>query len=86
MRRRPTSSSSGVSAKTKFVNLAPEFFTVIEPADACLGYIWAEVPQLVCVGPSDHMGLGRGGIMISGWKSREEHQCGAVVVLGRIVQ
>jgi hypothetical protein len=57
----------------KFAELAPEFFTAIVKSDACLGYIWGEFQKPFLADPSHHMELGKGGIMISGWKSREEH-------------
>ena len=57
----------------KFAELAPEFFTSIEKSDACLGYIWGEIQLPARNDSSKHMELGKGGVMISGWKSREEH-------------
>lgn len=56
----------------KFSQFAPEFFTAISKSDACLGYIWGEV-QSSMSDKSGHFALGKGGVMISGWKSREEH-------------
>ena len=57
----------------RFAELAPEFFTAIAKSDACLGYIWGEFQKPFPADSSHHMKLGKGGIMISGWKSREEH-------------
>lgn len=50
-----------------------EFFTAIEQSDACVGYIWGEIQQPVLSDKRGYAALGRGGVMISGWKSREEH-------------
>jgi quinol monooxygenase YgiN len=57
----------------KFDELAPEFFTAISKSDACLGYIWGEIQPPFLSDASGNGALGRGGIMISGWRSREEH-------------
>ena len=57
----------------KFEKLAPEFFTAIAKSDACLGYVWGEIQPPVLSDKSGNAALGRGGVMISGWKSREEH-------------
>ncbi|KAL7914008.1 hypothetical protein GGI35DRAFT_490363 [Trichoderma velutinum] len=50
-----------------------EFFTAIEKSDACLGYIWGEIQPPVLSDKRGYAALGKGGVMISGWKSREEH-------------
>lgn len=57
----------------KFIKLAPEWFTSIAKSDACTGYIWGEVQPNPLADPSGNAGLGKAGIMISGWTSREEH-------------
>ena len=57
----------------KFVPLASEFFTAIAKSDACLGYIWGEIQEPVLSDKSGNAALGKGGVMISGWRSREEH-------------
>ena len=57
----------------KFAKLAPEFFTSIAKSDACVGYIWGEVQPPALSDKSHHLDLGKGGIMISGWRSREDH-------------
>jgi hypothetical protein len=57
----------------KFAHLAPEFFTAIEKSDSCVGYIWGEIQPPAREDSSKHMALGKGGVMISGWRSREEH-------------
>jgi hypothetical protein len=56
-----------------FSELAPEFFTVIAQSDVCLGHIWGEIEPPVLADASGNAALGKGGIMISGWCSREEH-------------
>ncbi|KAL9468291.1 hypothetical protein ACSS6W_009985 [Trichoderma asperelloides] len=50
-----------------------EFFTAIEQSDSCVGYIWGEIQQPVLSDKRGYVALGKGGVMISGWKSREEH-------------
>lgn len=50
-----------------------EFFTAIEQSDSCVGYIWGEIQQPVLSDKRGYAALGKGGVMISGWKSREEH-------------
>ncbi|KAL7893071.1 hypothetical protein HDV63DRAFT_392966 [Trichoderma sp. SZMC 28014] len=50
-----------------------EFFTAIEQSDSCVGYIWGEIQQPVLSDKNGYAALGKGGVMISGWKSREEH-------------
>jgi quinol monooxygenase YgiN len=50
-----------------------EFCTAIELSDGCLGYIWGEIQNPVISDKSGYAALGKGGVMISGWKSREEH-------------
>ena len=57
----------------EFAKLAPEFFTAIAKSDSCLGYIWGEVEPTVLSDTSKNLDLGKCGIMISGWRSREEH-------------
>ena len=57
----------------KFAKLAPEFFTSIAKSDSCIGYIWGEVQPPALSDKSGNLKLGRCGIMISGWRSREEH-------------
>ena len=59
----------------KFAKVSPEFFSAIANSDACLGYIWGEVLPPVLADPQGKMKLGSGigGVMISGWRSREEH-------------
>jgi quinol monooxygenase YgiN len=56
-----------------FAELAPEFFTAIEKSDSCLGYIWGEIEWPAREDSSGHEKLGKGGVMISGWRSKEEH-------------
>ncbi|KAL6892016.1 hypothetical protein GGI43DRAFT_413965 [Trichoderma evansii] len=62
----------GIDEET-FRSKQDEFFTAIEQSDACLGYIWGEIQQPVLSDKSGYAALGKGGVMISGWKSREEH-------------
>lgn len=57
----------------KFAQHAPEFFTAIEKSDACVGYIWGEIQPPARADTSGNMALGKGGVMISGWRSKEEH-------------
>ena len=57
----------------KFAELSPEFFTAIAKSDACIGYIWGEVEAPALADKSANLTLGKCGIMISGWRSREEH-------------
>ena len=57
----------------KFSKLAPEFFTSIAKSDSCIGYIWGEVQPPALSDKSRNLELGRCGIMISGWRSKEEH-------------
>ena len=57
----------------KFARLGPEFFTAIARSDACLGYIWGIVEPPATWETSGNLALGKAGIMISGWRSREEH-------------
>ena len=57
----------------KFAELSPEFFTAIAKSDSCLGYIWGEVETPALSDRSGNLQLGKCGIMISGWSSREEH-------------
>jgi hypothetical protein len=57
----------------KFVKLAPEFFTTIESRNLAWGYIWGELQPPARNDSSKHMDLGKWGVMISGWRSREEH-------------
>lgn len=59
----------------KFGKVAPEFFSSIANSDGCLGYIWGEVLPPVLADPLGKMKLGSGvgGVMISGWRSLEEH-------------
>ena len=57
----------------KFANLGPEFFTSIARSDSCIGYIWGEVQPPALSDKSGNLELGKCGIMISGWRSREEH-------------
>ena len=57
----------------KFAQFAPEFFTAISKSDSCLGYIWGEFQAPFLSDASKNMELGKSGIMISGWRSREEH-------------
>ena len=45
----------------------------IEKSDACLGYAWDEAQLQVLSGKSGDVALGKSEIMISGWKSQEEH-------------
>jgi hypothetical protein len=57
----------------KFAELAPEWFTAIEKSDSCVGYIWGEIQPPAREDSSGNMVLGKGGVMISGWRSKEEH-------------
>ena len=57
----------------KFAELAPEFFAAISNSDACVGYIWGEFQPPYLSDASRNMEMGKGGIMISGWRSKEEH-------------
>jgi hypothetical protein len=57
----------------KFAELAPEFFSAIANSDSCIGYIWGEFQPPFLSDASRNMKMGKGGIMISGWRSREEH-------------
>jgi hypothetical protein len=57
----------------KFAELAPEFFTAIAKSDSCVGYIWGELRPPHLADPSGNGALGVGGVMISGWTSKEEH-------------
>lgn len=61
--------------REKFAKVSPEFFTAIASSDACLGYIWGEVLKPVLADPEGKTSLGSdiSGVMISGWRSREEH-------------
>lgn len=56
----------------EFASLSPEFFSAIANSDGCLGYIWGEVLLPVLADPLDKMKLGDGGVLISGWRSKEE--------------
>jgi hypothetical protein len=57
----------------KFAELAPEFFNAIAHSDSCIGYIWGEFQPPFLADASKNMEMGKGGVMISGWRSREEH-------------
>lgn len=59
----------------EWTKLAPEFFASIAKADACTGYIWGEVDKPVLSDPSGYSELGskKGGVMISGWRSKDQH-------------
>ena len=50
-----------------------EFFTAIEQSDGCIDYIWGEIQDPVISDTSGYAAFRKGGVMISGWKSREEH-------------
>ena len=59
----------------QWTKLAPEFFASIAKADASTGYIWGEVDKPVLSDPSGYSDLGskKGGVMISGWRSKDQH-------------
>ena len=57
----------------KFAELYPDFFTSIAKSDSCVGYIWGEIQPPAIADNSGNLHLGKCGIMISGWTSREEH-------------
>jgi hypothetical protein len=56
----------------EFAELSPEFFSAIANSDGCLGYIWGEVFPPFLADPLGKMKLGGGGVLISGWRSKEE--------------
>jgi hypothetical protein len=56
-----------------FAKLAPRYFTAIAHSDSCLGYIWGEIEHPILSNTSGNASLGRSGVMISGWKSREQY-------------
>ena len=56
-----------------FAKYAPEFFTAIEKSDSCLVYIWGEIQPPARADPDNNLSLGKGGVMISGWRSKAEH-------------
>jgi hypothetical protein len=58
---------------SKFAKYAPEFFTAIEKSDSCVGYLWGEIQEPFRADPDGNMKLGKGGVMISGWRSKGEH-------------
>lgn len=57
-----------------FAQKAPEYFTAIANSDSCVGYIWGEIEPPILSNKTGNASLGRSGIMISGWKSREQYQ------------
>jgi hypothetical protein len=57
----------------KFAERAPEFVTAIAKSDSCIGYVWGELQAPYLSDASKNMKLGKGGVMISGLRSREEH-------------
>jgi hypothetical protein len=58
-----------------WTKLAPEWFASIATSDSCNGYIWGEVAHPVLADPrgNSKLGSGRHGVMISGWRSRDQH-------------
>ena len=58
--------------ESRFSALAPEFFTAINNSDSCTGYIWGEFQPPFLADGSGNGKLGRGGVMIIGWRSGEE--------------
>ena len=59
--------------ETTFGENSRDWVTAIERSDSCLGYLWGEVMNPPRMDPSENMKLGKGVIMLSGWKSKEEH-------------
>lgn len=57
----------------KFAQLSPEYFTAVAHSDSCVGYIWGEIEHPILSNKSGNASLGRSGVMISGWKSREQY-------------
>lgn len=60
--------------ESSFAQKAPEYFTAVANSDSCVGYIWGEIEQPILSNKSGNASLGRSGIMISGWKSREQYR------------
>lgn len=56
-------------------SLAPELFAAVTKSDACNGYIWGEIDKPVLSDPSgfSELGSGRCGVLVAGWRSKEQH-------------
>ncbi|CZR69142.1 uncharacterized protein PAC_19042 [Phialocephala subalpina] len=59
--------------EAKFAELVKPWITSIEKSDSCLDYLWGEVKSPARVDTSKNLELEKGVIMLSGWKSKEEH-------------
>jgi hypothetical protein len=59
--------------EVKFDKLVKPWITAIEKSDSCLGYLWGEVKSPARMDTSKNLDFGKGVIMLSGWKSKEQH-------------
>ncbi|KAL7917316.1 hypothetical protein ACQKWADRAFT_325931 [Trichoderma austrokoningii] len=59
----------------KWTDAAPELFAAIAKSDGCTGYIWGEVdtPILADFDGNASLGSGKCGVLISGWRSKDQH-------------